>query len=196
MTGLILLGVVVAFASIWYVCIIFTEQPVKQKLTQPMHWLLTINTCFVVGLILYFVLMRKSGLGYIFFEILLVLGVIWILTNTTWKILMPAAAPSIWGPVSRKAITVSTCSTHHPRPGPWPAPRTGMRRDSSHTDPIRAIGSWCSGLERWFCTDRSSRPRRRACTSQAVRPGISCSASEDGTKSMALTVCRKGGLAA
>jgi len=80
MTGLILLGVVVAFASIWYVCIIFTEQPVKQKLTQPMHWLLTINTCFVVGLILYFVLMRKSGLGYIFFEILLVLGVIWILT--------------------------------------------------------------------------------------------------------------------
>lgn len=80
MTGLILLGVVVAFASIWYVCIIFSEQPVKQKLTQPMHWLLTINTCFVVGLILYFVLMRKSGLGYIFFEILLVLGVIWILS--------------------------------------------------------------------------------------------------------------------
>jgi hypothetical protein len=80
MTGLILLAVVVAFASIWYVCIIFTEQAVKQKLTQPMHWLLTINTCFVVGLILYFVLMRKSGLGYIFFEILLVLGVIWILT--------------------------------------------------------------------------------------------------------------------
>ena len=80
MAGLLFFAFVIASVSAWYIYILVMKHPVGQNLTRPMHWLLGINTCFVVGAVLYFVLMRKSGLGYIFFEILLILGVIWILT--------------------------------------------------------------------------------------------------------------------
>lgn len=80
MEGLLFFAFVIASVSAWYIYILVMKHPVGQNLTRPMHWLLGINTCFVVGAVLYFVLMRKSGLGYIFFEILLILGLIWILT--------------------------------------------------------------------------------------------------------------------
>jgi hypothetical protein len=79
MIVLILFASVCALATVWYLYVVFSNHAMKQKLTTPMHWLLGVNTCFVVGVVLYVLLLRKSGLGYIFVEFLLILGVIWIL---------------------------------------------------------------------------------------------------------------------
>jgi hypothetical protein len=79
MTVLILFASVCALAAAGYLYVVFSNHALKQKLTTPMHWLFGVNACFVVGVVLYVVLLRKSGLGYIFVEFLLVLGVIWIL---------------------------------------------------------------------------------------------------------------------
>lgn len=79
MIVLILFASVCGLAAAGYLYVVLFNHAMKQKLTTPMHWLLGINTCFVVGVVLYVVLLRKSGLGYIFVEFLLVLGVVWIL---------------------------------------------------------------------------------------------------------------------
>lgn len=79
MTVLILFASICALAAAGYLYVVFSNHALKQKLTTPMHWLFGINACFVVGVVLYVVLLRKSGLGYIFVEFLLVFGVIWIL---------------------------------------------------------------------------------------------------------------------
>jgi hypothetical protein len=79
MIVLILFASVCALAAAGYLYVVFSNHAMKQKLTTPMHWLFGINACFVVGVVLYVVLLRKSGLGYIFVEFLLVFGVIWIL---------------------------------------------------------------------------------------------------------------------
>lgn len=79
MIGMFVFASVCMLASAWYLYVVFSNHAIEQKLTTPMHWLLRINSCFAVGVVLYVVLLRKSGLGYIFAEFLLLLGVIWIL---------------------------------------------------------------------------------------------------------------------